>query len=138
MGQATIRNFGQLQTDAFQYDYSVHGGAVGDILTGLRIPKGAVIQNVFADVLTAATSANSTATIALKAETANDLFTAAAVSGAPWSTTGRKQGIPDFATVSDYKKTTVEREVTLSIAVEALSGGKIDFYIQYVLGNAVG
>lgn len=136
--EASIRNFGKLQTDVWQYDFSKHGGAVGDILTGLRIPKGAIIQNVFADVLTAATSADSTATIALKAEAANDLFTAAAVSGAPFSSTGRKLGIPDFATVADYKKTTAEREVTMSIAVQALTAGKIDFYVQYVLGNAVG
>lgn len=138
MAQASVRRTGQLQTDVFLYDFSVHGGAVGDILTGLMIPKGAIIQNVFADVIVAPTSADSTATIAVKAESANDLFTAAAVSGAPWSTTGRKQGIPDFATVADYKKTTVEREVTISIAVQALTAGKVDVYVQYVDGNAVG
>lgn len=132
MSQAAIRNLDAERTLVWQYDFAVHGGAVGDILTGLRIPNGAVITNVFATVLTAPTSTNSTATIALKANAANDLFTAAAVSGAPWSTTGQKQGIPDHATVADYKTMTAEREVTMSIAVEALLGGKVNFYITFV------
>ena len=131
MGAASITNQEALQTICARYDYAVHGGAVGAIGLRVRVPKEAVIANVFADVITAPTSVDSTATIAVHAEAANDLFTAAAVSGAPWSTTGRKQGIPDWATVADYKKTTVEREITLTIAVQALTAGKVDFYITY-------
>jgi len=133
MAQAAIRNYpNALKCAAWQYDFAVHGGAVGDILSGVKIPNGAVIVNAFATVLTAATSTNSTATIAFKANAANDIFTAAAVSGAPFSTTGQKLGIPDLATVSDYKTMTAERELTMSIAVEALLTGKINFYVMYV------
>lgn len=133
MAQAAIRNIqNAMKTLAWQYDFAVHGGAVGDIATGCRVPNGAVIINAFATVLTAATSTNSTATIAFKANAANDIFTAAAVSGAPFSSTGQKLAIPDLATVADYKTMTAERELTMSIAVEALLGGKINFYVTYV------
>ena len=131
MGAASIRNQDGLKTVVARFDYSIHGSAVGAYGLRVRVPKEAVICNVFADVIVAPTSADSTATIAVHAEAANDLFTAAAVSGAPWSTTGRKQGIPDWATVADYKKTTVEREITLTIAVQALTAGRVDFYITY-------
>lgn len=121
-----------MKTVAWQYDFAVHGGAVGDILTGVRIPNGAIIVNAFATVLTAFTSANSTATVAFKANAANDIFTAAAVSGAPFSSTGQKLAIPDLATVADYKTMTAERELTMSIAVEAVTAGKANFYVMYV------
>lgn len=137
MANATIRNTDALKCVAAQYDFAKLGGAVGDYDLGVKIPAGAIIINAFAHVQTAATSADSTATIALKAETANNLFTAAAVSGAPWSTTGMKQAIPDLATVADYKTITAEAALTMSIAVQALTAGKINFFVQYVV-NTVG
>lgn len=135
MGASSITNLDAMRTVVAQFDIAVHGAAVGAYGLRVRLPKGAVIANVFADVIVAPTSADSTATIAVHAEAANDLFTAAAVSGAPWSTTGRKQGIPDWATVADYKKCTVEREITVTVAVQTLTAGKVDFYITYA-GNA--
>lgn len=131
MGASSITNQNAMQTICARFDTAIHGTAVGAYGLRIRVPKEAVICNVFADVITAPTSADSTATIAIHAEAANDLFTAAAVSGAPWSTTGRKQGIPDLATVADYKKTTVEREITATIAVQALTAGKFDVYVTY-------
>lgn len=132
MATASIRNNNCMRTIGAVYDFSKLGGAVGDYALGIRVPKGARIVDAFAYVSTAATSANSTATIALKAAAANDLFTAAAVSGAPWSTTGRKLAIPDLATVGDTKVTTAEVEITMSIAVEALTAGVIEFYVTFV------
>lgn len=133
MAAARIRNLNALRCVAAQYDFAKDGGAVGDFALGIRIPAGALIIDAFAHVQTAATSADSTATIALKAESAGDLFAAAAVSGAPWSTTGRKQGVPDLATVGDTKIMTAEREITMSIAVQALTAGKINFFVVYVV-----
>lgn len=133
MATATIRNTNAMKTVAAQYDFAKLGGAVGDYALGVKIPAGAIIINAFAYVQTAATSTNSTATIAVKAETANNIFTAAAVSGAPWSTTGMKLAIPDIATVADYKTIAAEAELTLSIAVEALTAGKINIFVTYVV-----
>lgn len=136
MATATIRSTNAKRTVAAQYDFAKLGGAVGDYALGVRIPAGAIIVNAFAHVQTAATSVDSTATIALKVETANNIFTAAAVSGAPWSTTGMKLGIPDLATVADYKTVSAEAELTMSIAVQDLTAGKINFFVEYVV-NAV-
>lgn len=137
MSAANVSNLDALKCVSAIFDFGISGGAVGSYGLGVRIPKGAIIVNAFASVLTAATSTNSTATIAVATEAANDIFTAAAVSGAPWSTTGKKLAIPDLATVADYKTMTAEREVTLAIAVEALTAGKINFFIMYVI-NTVG
>ncbi len=136
MSAASLTNLNALRCVAAQYDFAIHGGAVSDIGLRVSLPKGAIVVNAFAEVLTAPTSADSTATIAIKVEGANDIFTAAAVSGAPWSTTGMKQAIPDLATVADYKKATVDREVTMSIAVQALTAGKFNVFIFYVHNTA--
>lgn len=133
MASANLSSTDALKCVAAQFDFAISGGAVGSYGLGVRIPKGAVIVNAFARVLTAPTSTNSTATIAVASEGAGDIFVAAAVSGAPWSTTGQKLAIPDLATVADYKVMTAERELTLAIAVEALLGGKINFFVMYVV-----
>lgn len=135
MATANITNQNALHCVAAQFDFAKLGGAVGAYGLGVRIPAGSVICNAFARVLTAGDSADDTATIAVHVEAANDIITAAAVSGAPWSTTGAKAGIPDLATVGDYKITTVEREVTVTIAVQALTAGKFDIFIFYVNNN---
>lgn len=132
MSTANITNLDALKCVAGQFDFAKLGGAVGTYALGVKIPAGAVIVNAFATVLTAGDSADDTATIAVHVESANDIFTAAAVSGAPWSTTGQKQGIPDYATVADYKTTTAERDITVSIAVQALTAGKFNVYVFYV------
>lgn len=132
MATANITNLDALKCVAGQFDFAKLGGAVGDYLLGVKIPAGAVIVNAFCTVLTAGDSADDTATIAVKVESANDIISAAAVSGAPWSTTGQKQGVPDWATVADYKTTTAERDITVSIAVQALTAGKFNVYVFYV------
>lgn len=135
MSAASLTNQNALHCVAAQYDFSVHGGAVSDI--GLRcwLPKGAIIVNSHLEVLTAPTSGGS-AEIALKAEAANDLVTATAIGSAPWSSTGHKLCIPDIATVGDYKKTTADRELTMSITVAALTAGKFNVFVWYVHNTA--
>lgn len=136
MSAAALSNLDCLKCVAWKYDFAVHGGAVGTLNTGVRLPNGAVVVNAFATVLTAPTSTNSTATIAFQSQAANDIFTAAAVSGAPWSTTGQKLAIPDLATVADYKTMTTEKELKMLIAVEALLGGVVNFFVMYVENTA--
>lgn len=132
MAASSITKVAPMPYVAAQFDTAIHGTAVGSYGLRVRLPKGAIVYNAFADVLTACTSGTSAATIAVTTEGAGDIFAAAAVSGAPWSTTGRKQAVPDIATVGDYKKMTAEREVTVTIAVEALTAGKFDVFIFYV------
>ena len=114
-----------------EFDFAVDGGAVSTITlrspaglsTGNDIPAGSVIVDGYIEVDTAFTSADSTATVAVNSQGAGDLLAAAAVSGAPWSTTGRKAIIP-VGTTATSVKTTAARSIAFTIAVQALTAGK--------------
>jgi hypothetical protein len=111
--------------------------AVGAHGMNVSLPANAIVIGGFVDVNTAFTSTNSTSTVAIKVEGANDVISAAAVSGAPFSTIGRKAIVPKNNTPeSTSVKTTQAREVTVTVAVEALTGGKLTGYLEYVEGIA--
>lgn len=115
------------------YDFAVDGGAVSTITLRSNdgaLPIGSVIQGGWLDMLTILASSGS-ATGALQAEAANDLVNAAAFSGAPWSSTGRKSLIPVFTGATSVK-TSAERNPALVVGTAALTGGKFDLYIEYV------
>jgi len=105
--------------------------------TGVTLPANAIVVGGFFDVNTLFTSAAGTATIAISVEAANDIQTAAAVSGAPYSTIGRKAIVPKANTPeSTSVKATVAREITCTVAVQALLTGKLTGYLYYVEGLA--
>jgi hypothetical protein len=116
-----------------RYDFAVDGGAVGDIDLTLdaQIPANAIVLGGFVEVDTAPTSGGS-ATVAVKVEGAADIVAAAAIGGAPWSTTGRKSVIPVF-TGATTVKTTTARKIQATVATAALTAGVFDvvlFFIQ--------
>jgi hypothetical protein len=117
-----------------RYDFAVDGGAVGDItLSGgtTPIPANAVILGGFCEVDTAVTSGGA-GTLAIKVEGAGDIVAAAAVSGAPWSTTGRKSVVPVF-TGATTVKTTAVRAITATVATAALTAGVVDVVLFYIV-----
>ncbi len=109
-----------------EFDFAVDGGAVGAITLrsaeGNVIPAGSVVTGGYIEVDTAFTSGGS-ATVALSVEGAGDLQAAAAVSGAPFSSTGRKSIVP-AGTGATSVKTTAARSLTLTVATAALTAGK--------------
>jgi hypothetical protein len=109
---------------------------VGAHGVGLSFPAHAIIIGGFFDVNTPFTSENaSNATIAIKVEGANDIVSAAAVSGAPYSTKGRKAIVPKANTPeSTSVKTTVAREITVTVATSELLTGKLTGYLKWVPG----
>jgi hypothetical protein len=116
-----------------RYDFAVDGGAVGDIDLTLdaQIPANAIVLGGFVEVDTAPTSGGA-GTVAVKVEGAADIVAAAAVSGAPWSTTGRKSVIPVF-TGTTTVKTSTARKIQATVATAALTAGVFDvvlFFIQ--------
>jgi len=116
------------------YDFAVDGGVAGTITLRSNdgpIPTGSVIEMGYVEVTTPPDSAAHTATIAVQAEAANDIVNAAVVSGAPWSTTGRKSIIP-VATGATTVKTTAARNPAIVLAVQNLTAGKFDVYLQYL------
>lgn len=123
---------GSVQVVRARYDFAVDGGAVGDIdlTSSAAVPKGAYIVGGWVEVDVAPTSGGA-ATVAVKVEGAGDIVAAAAVSGAPWSSTGRKDIVPD-STGSTVVKTSAARKVTASVAVAALTAGAFDVVLLYI------
>lgn len=109
-------------------------GGLG-INLGKVIPANHVIVNASYKVQTTATSPTGAdnGTLAISIEGANDLVSAAAIStGTTWDAAGMIMCIPDIATVSDYKTTTVDRQITWTTATDAWSAGKITLYLDVV------
>ena len=124
-----------LKTAEVEYDFAVDGGAGGSInlramnALGGVIPAGAVIMGGYVDVITPFTT-GSAATLAINSEAAGDIVAAAVVSGAPWSTAGRKSVIPAF-TGATAVKTTVARSIVGTIAVGTITAGKARVVLFY-------
>lgn len=109
------------------YDFAKHGGAVGDItLDDAVLPDNAIITKVFFDVLTAPTSGGA-ATVAFKVASAGDLKAATAI--ASW--TGLVDGVP-ADTAATMIKLSADQLVKATVAVAALTAGKIKVCIEYV------
>jgi len=117
---------------------------------GVYIPTKAIITNAWVDVVTTFTSATDAATIALKAQSAGDLTAAIAISDASnvWdsgirgclpgsyaeATVAGDTAILDAARkAASYIKMTAERELTATVAVEALTAGKAVLFVEYVI-----
>jgi hypothetical protein len=67
---------------------------------------------------------------AVQVEGAGDIVAGAAVSGAPWSTTGRKSVIPAF-TGATTVKATAARKPAFVIGAANLTAGKFDVVLFY-------
>lgn len=117
---------------------------------GVFIPTKAIITNAWTDVITTFTSGTSAATIALKAEGANDLVAGIAInSGSTRWNSGLGGCLPGSyaeATVAgdsalldaarkagSYIKTTAERELTATVGVEVLTAGKLVLFVEYII-----
>lgn len=134
-----IEGTSRLKEASGEYDFAADGGAVSSITLrsagaasmGGTIPAGSIITSGYIEVDTIVTSASgNTGTIAVTAEGAGDLLAAAITSGAPWSTTGRKAIIPVF-TAASFVKTTVTRNLVITVAVAALTAGKFRVVVFY-------
>lgn len=124
-----------VKTAVGEYDFAVDGGAIGAItlrgvgMSGNVIPAGSVILYGYLEVDTGFTTGTG-ATMAISLEGANDLISATVVSGAPYSTTGRKNIIP-AATGLTSVKATVARSLVATIAVGTVTAGKARVVIVY-------
>jgi hypothetical protein len=120
---------------------------------GVYIPKGGIVVAAWYEVVTTFTSSGSNAgTIALSLVGAGDCVTAIAISDAstPWTAGlhGCKPGNPAEATVAGDTQilaaaraaatwigpVTAEKELVATVAVDALTAGKLIFYVEFVQG----
>lgn len=125
------------------YDFAVQGGAIGSInlydpVLGpsqpLVIPPSAIINKIMFDSITAPTSGGS-ATIALSSgQSSADLKAATAYT----SFSGLLDGIPVGTAVSSVKipaSANLGVIPQLTIAVAALTAGKINIHLEYYLSD---
>jgi hypothetical protein len=104
--------------------------------TGVVLPPYAIVVGGFFDVNTLFTSNGANAgTIAIMVEGAADIQAAAAVSGVPYSSIGRKPIVPKANTPeSTAVKTSAAKEITCTVAVQTLLTGKLTGYLYYIEG----
>lgn len=117
----------------FVYDFSVLGGSTGSIpLTQINgpIPNNFIVQNAFIDVISGLTGGAGSTGALTTGQGAGDLVIATIVAGAPWSTTGSKVTIPLFGTIATWVKTSAERSPALVVAVNAVTAGKFNLWIE--------
>lgn len=135
---AVIEGTTRLKEANGEYDFAVDGGAVstitlrcaGGAALGGTIPIGSVLVGGYIEVDTIVTSGGA-ATLGINSEAAGDLLAAGTlVSGAPWSSTGRKAIVPVF-TAATSVKTTASRNLTVTVAVAALTAGKFRVVVFY-------
>ena len=113
------------------FDFAALGGAIAAHGLAISIPAGGIVKRVFYVVRTTFVSATDAATIALSIEAADDLVAAAAISvGTAFDAAAPVATIADNAE-ANFIVATVERELTLTVAVEVLTAGKMDVYVEY-------
>lgn len=136
-GDLAAGGLGVLRVARFLFDASVVANqAVGAHGTGVTLPAHAIVVGGFVDVNTAFTG-EANASLAIHVQTANDIITASAVSGAPYSTIGRKAITPKANTPeSTSVKASEAREITCTVGTAALTAGKLTGYLYYVEGVA--
>ncbi len=102
----------------------------------LTVPAGAIVTNAFYVVSNTFTSATDAATIALKVEAAGDVVAAAAIStGTTWDASTPVQGLPVASDLTKAIVTTIDREVTATVAVEVLTAGRMCVFVEWVYVN---
>lgn len=143
-------------------DVYLQRNSFGAIGTGLVIPKGAIVTNVFTDVITTCKSWDGAwgagyedkATLALHLLGAGDVLAAVAIEGAgnvlDSGQHGTLIGAPalgsDASTLDSgtsvlfakemsatFLKMTSDAELTATVAVDPISQGKIDVYVEYYI-----
>jgi hypothetical protein len=120
-----------------EYSFAIDGGAIGTLTLrtaasdslGNSIPTGSVIEGGYIEVDTIVTSGGA-ATLGVQIEGAGDLLAATVVSGAPWSSTGRKSIIPVFSGATSVKTTTA-RSITVTTAAATLTAGIFRVVVHY-------
>lgn len=119
-----------------QYSFAVSGGAVGVINLldadgkSITLPSKAIITGGYIDIITAMASSGGTGTIALGANSGVDLK--AAVDA---DTLSGIVAIIPVGSAATAVKLTADRVLIATVAVEALTAGKFNLFLEYVLSE---
>lgn len=122
-----------------QWSYAVSGGAANSDISLLdheglpvTLPANAIITNCLIDVATQPTSSTNSGSLAFSSSAVADLKAAAFV--ASYTTSARIACIPT-GTTGTMIKTSSELTLKMRIGSEALTAGKVNVWVEYVLSE---
>lgn len=134
VGTVGNRNYvGRTKWAQAKYDFAVDGGAISAIVPVQNdvIPSGARVVDAWFIVDTLVTGAGG-ATVSLGYESAADLKAAATLATAPaLDSTGTKR-FTAFTSTSNPLVMTADRQLTVTVAVGALTAGVFRVVVEYV------
>jgi hypothetical protein len=114
------------------WDFAVDGGDVGAIGLGVTLPAKAIIEHVYWYTHTQVTDGGA-GTGALSCEDANNLFSAADITG---NAAGAiVEGIADGTTTNFVSDISAACELTWTIGTAAATAGKLIFYVHYTVAE---
>jgi len=120
------------------YDFAVDGGATSSIGMGVTLPDNAIVTRAWYEVISTLTSSGDSATIALTIPTDDVAGIVAATAidagGDVWDA-GYHEAIQDGTAAAFSVKTTAARELTVTIAVEAVTAGAFVLFCEYVVSD---
>lgn len=120
-------------TARFTWDFSEHGGAVGVASLGITLPAKALIRQNFFHSATTPVSAGA-GTVAFSCEDANNLFSAAAITG--WTAGTFQAGVASDGAVGNMiDDIAAECEIVATIASAAYTAGKVNGFIDYCVAD---
>jgi len=110
------------------WDFAEHGGAQTAIGLGVTLPAKAIIEHAYFYTVTQVTDGG-TGTGALSCEDANNLYSAADVTGNAAGTL--VEGVPDGDVANFVTSIANACELTWTIAGANATAGKLNFYVRY-------
>jgi len=112
------------------WDFAEHGGAQTAIGLGVTLPAKAVIEHAYFYTVTQVTDGG-TGTGALSCEDANNLYSAADVTGNAAGV--MVEGVPDGDVANFVTGIAAACELTWTIAGADATAGKLNFYVRYTV-----
>lgn len=122
--EQAVLNEGGIRCDSVLYDFSEDGGAVGTVSFGRKLPAGAVITRCWSTEEETVAEAAPTATVQFKAGSTDITAALNAVDGNP---------VEEHPVT--LSKLAEASELQMEIGAQALTAGKIRWYVEYLIAN---
>ncbi len=107
---------------------------VANHASGVTIPANAVIRQVWFYTKTSLVSASNNGTIAVQCNNANDIFSAADIDATTGVAGQIGTGVP-IGTAATMLKVVAACDITFVVGTNAFTGGKMDWFIEYVIAE---
>lgn len=135
-GGLTGGGLGTVGNAKMTYDFASDGGAISTITptNSPTVPLGAIILGGVIDITTTLTSGGS-ATIALGLGSGAQVAALKAATAVASYAAGTSLVIIPIFTSATYYKVTAAARLTLTVAVAALTAGRMDINVAYIQGN---